>query len=98
MIKVVKELFDDFRERAEVFTPIQGDILARVKIDIEEVEHLAMSEGAMIDLGRTAALLRRTIQVPVSSDEEVIQKEMMGILGKITLIATAFKQYFTSVR
>lgn len=57
-----------------------------------------MSEGAALDMLRVVKLVRTMISVPVNSDEAVIQKEMLATLRTISMIATAFKQYFEKSR
>jgi hypothetical protein len=98
MIKALRELFDDFKDRVEGFTALDNETINKIKKELEEVEHLAMSEGAAIDIIRVVGLVRAMIRVPVSSEDAVVQKEMLEILKTIGVVATAFKQYFSSAR
>lgn len=94
MIRTITDLIDDIKDKVEGFPPLDKATIKAIKKEFEEVESLIMTEGAAIDLARVVALVRRQVLVPVDSEDEKIQKEIIAQLKVLGIVATSFTQYF----
>lgn len=98
MIRAITDIIDDIKDKVEGLPSFKKTAIDSIKKEFEEVESLVLTEGAAIDLNRVVAQVRRQVMVPVSAEEEIIQKEIVGLLKQLGIVATAFKQYFETQR
>ena len=94
MIRAIKGILDDVRDRVEGMPSLNSSTIEAVKKEIANVEDLILTEGAVIDLSRSAGVIRKLVIVPVSGEEAVILKEILAELKTLGVVANCFKQYF----